>query len=124
MTAGLQDARTAAAAIRGLRTRLSAPPTWQDPLLCFDPDALPPLPVIGDATIARQVLLHRSTSKSDPSVVSRIQKSYEPLEALGDRILGYEVYRRLQEQRPDATPGVLGVSRWQIVTWRPYSTAG
>lgn len=93
MPVGLQEARTGSAAILDLRTRLSVPPSWPDPLLCFDPAALPPLPEIKDHAIAQQVFLHRSIhmAEGDLSLLSRISKSYEPLEGLGDRILHLEV---------------------------------
>ena len=56
----MADDRALLEEIHRLRDQLAAPPSWQDPALCFDPGALPPLPEICDESLRRQVFLHRS----------------------------------------------------------------
>lgn len=88
------DDRAFVEEILRLRDQLAAPPSWQDSALCFDSDALPPLPEIRDESLRRQVFLHRTAlalrTEDDGAPTTsyqRLVRSYERLEGLGDRII-------------------------------------
>ena len=66
--------------------------------------------------LARQAFVHRSapclraeTTTPPTTPYERDLKSYEPLEGLGDCLLGYAVYRCIRATFKDATATILGV---------------
>ena len=76
--------------------------------------ALPPLPIIDDDAILKQVFTHLSLFQKvkgkfeDPE--TDLAKHYEKLEHVGDSILGMIVTTWLHEMKPGLTPGTATVS--------------
>ncbi|KWU43597.1 hypothetical protein RHOSPDRAFT_34913 [Rhodotorula sp. JG-1b] len=95
-----------------LRDQLAAPPSWQDPALCFDPGALPPLPEICDESLRRQVFLYWSApalrTGDDGAPTTPTSGSYERLEGFGDRIINSQSYAVLHRTFAGAPPSSIG----------------
>lgn len=113
----MADDRAFVEEIHRLRDQLAAPPSWQNPALCFDPGASPPLPEICDESLRRQVFLHRpapalrtgDNGGAPTTSYQRLLRSVERLEGLGDRIINSQSYVVLHRTFAGAPPSSIGV---------------
>lgn len=99
-----------------LRRDLDIAPTWFDPALEICVARLPSIPPINDHVLAEQAVTHTSyyASNTDNGLpLSQLEKqvrSYENLEVIGDRYLGFSAALSLRNRYPRLSPHATSVS--------------